>query len=85
MVMKSITINKKLENGQSAVALFVQIANKYESKILVQIDGNKTVNAKSIMGVMTLNFAQGSTMEITAEGADEQDALNEITAMLCKD
>lgn len=84
MVMKSITINKKLESGQSAVALFVQIANKYESKILVQIDGNKTVNAKSIMGVMTLNFAEGSTMEITADGADEQDALNEITAMLCK-
>lgn len=82
MVMKSITISRKPDNGQSPVALFVQVASKFQSQILVQT-GNKTVNAKSIMGVMTLDFSQGSHMDVSAEGADEQEAMNGITTFLC--
>ena len=82
MVMKSITIGLKPDNGQSPVALFVQRASKFQSRILVQT-GSKTVNAKSIMGVMTLDFSQGAHMDVSAEGTDEQDALNDITTFLC--
>lgn len=82
MVMKSITINRKPDNEQSPVALFVQLASKFQSRILVQT-GNKTVNAKSIMGVMTLDFTQGSHMDVSADGDDEQEAINGITAFLC--
>ncbi len=83
MMTKSITISSKLDSSQSPVALFVQLASKFKSQILVQT-GNKTVNAKSIMGVMTLDFTQGSQMDVSAEGADEQDAIEGITAFLCK-
>ena len=83
MVMKSITISREPENGQSPVALFVQVASKFDSQILVQ-NGNKTVNAKSIMGVMTLNFSRGSKLDVSAEGSDEQDALQGISALLCE-
>ena len=83
MVMKSITISREPENGQSPVALFVQVASKFDSQILVQ-NGNKTVNAKSIMGVMTLNFSRGSKLDVSAEGSDEQDAIQGISALLCE-
>lgn len=83
MVTKSITIDKKIEHGQSPVALFVQEASKFESRILVQT-GTKTVNAKSIMGVMTLNFSQGAQMDVSAEGADEEAAIKGISTLLSK-
>ncbi|MDO5410502.1 MAG: HPr family phosphocarrier protein [Lachnospiraceae bacterium] len=82
MITKSITISKNPADGQSPVALFVQVASKFESRILVQT-GNKTVNAKSIMGVMTLNFSQGAEMEVSAEGADEDAAIQGISGLLC--
>lgn len=81
MVMNSITVSRKEDREQSPVALFVQMASKFQSQILVQT-GNKTVNAKSIMGVMTLDFTKGSQMEISAEGLDEQEALESITEFL---
>ena len=83
MVTKSITISKKVEKGQSPVALFVQEANRFESRIMVQT-GNKSINAKSIMGVMTLDFSQGAQMEISAAGADETQAVEGIWNLLCK-
>ncbi len=83
MITKSITISSKLENEQSPVALFVQLANRFQSEILVQT-GTKTVNAKSIMGVMTLSFAEGSQMDISIKGADEAEAMEGMTAFLCK-
>lgn len=83
MITKSITISSKLENEQSPVALFVQLANRFQSEILVQT-GTKTVNAKSIMGVMTLSFAEGSQMDISIKGVDEAEAMEGMTAFLCK-
>ena len=82
MVMKSITVSRVPDNGQSPVALFVQVASRFESQILVQT-GNKTVNAKSIMGVMILDFSQGSQLDISASGEDEQAAIQGITELLC--
>ena len=83
MIMKSITVSRVPDNGQSPVALFVQVASIFDSQILVQT-GSKTVNAKSIMGVMTLDFSRGSQLDVSAEGTDEQEAIQGITALLCK-
>ena len=83
MVMESITISRQPKNGQNAVALFVQVANRFDSQILVQT-GTKTINAKSIMGVMTLDFEKGSQMNVTATGDDEQEAIQGIRELLCK-
>lgn len=81
MIKKNIQI--KLENGLEArpVALLVQEASKYECSIYI-LTGGKRVNAKSIMGVMSLGLDNGEELVVTAEGADEAEALNGIEKFL---
>lgn len=81
MTKKSIRIN--LENGLEArpVAMLVQEASKYESTIYIQ-SGERKVNAKSIMGMMTLALDNGETVTVSAEGADEQTAVEGIDQFL---
>lgn len=81
MTSKSIQI--KLENGLEArpVALLVQEASKYESIIYIQ-SGDKKVNAKSIMGMMSLGLDNGENLMVTAEGADEESAVDNIEKFL---
>lgn len=81
MTKRDIRIN--LESGLEArpIALLVQEASKYESKIYIQ-SGDKRVNAKSIMGVMSLGLDNGGRLEVSAEGADEQDAVTGIENFL---
>lgn len=81
--MKTKTILIKLENGLEArpVAHLVQEASKYESKIYLESDGKK-VNAKSIMGMMTLGLNNGEELIVTAEGADEELAIENIDKFL---
>ena len=63
----------RLENGLEArpVALLVQVASQFDSSIYIEY-GEKRVNAKSIMGMMTLVLAAGDSVTVTAEGTDEK-------------
>ncbi len=81
MTKKSMLI--KLENGLEArpVALLVQEASKYESTIYIQ-SGEKKVNAKSIMGMMSLGLDNGEELVVSAEGEDEQKAIEGIEKFL---
>lgn len=81
MTTKSVQI--KLENGLEArpVALLVQEASKYESTIYIQSD-EKRVNAKSIMGMMSLGLDNGDQLTVSAEGSDEQTAVDNIEKFL---
>ena len=81
MIKKPITI--QISNGLEArpVAMLVQVASQYESRIQVEC-GDKHVNAKSIMGMMTLGLAAGEKIIVTAEGADEEKAVSEIEKYL---
>lgn len=81
MTKRDIRIN--LENGMEArpIALLVQEASKYESRIYIQ-SGNKRVNAKSIMGMMSLGLDNGEELEVSAEGSDEQAAVEGIESFL---
>ncbi len=81
MIKKEVQV--QLENGLDArpVALLVQEASKYDSKVYILSEGKK-INAKSIMGMMTLALINGESLEIAAEGEDEQDAVNAIEAFL---
>ena len=74
MVVKDVLVN--LEHGLEArpIALLVQEASKYDSKIYIQAN-DRRVNAKSIMGMMTLALSNGETLEVYAEGSDEQKAM----------
>lgn len=84
MISKKIII--KLPTGLEArpVALLVQVASQYESKVYVESE-NKRVNAKSIMGMMTLGLAAGEEVEVIIDGVDEADAMDNIEKYLsCK-
>ncbi len=63
------------------VALLVQEASKYESNIYFEVD-DKRINAKSIMGMMSLGLCAGEELTVTAEGADEQTAVDNIEKFL---
>lgn len=81
--MRKKNIQVKLENGLEArpVALLVQEASKYESTIYIE-SGQKKVNAKSIMGMMSLGLDAGDELMVTADGADEETAVDNIEKFL---
>ncbi|MGI5850734.1 MAG: HPr family phosphocarrier protein [Clostridiales bacterium] len=62
-------------------ALFVQVSSKYDSRIWVEV-GTKKVNAKSIMGIMTLNVAPDDEITIIAQGEDAQEAIDSLTELV---
>lgn len=65
-------------------AIFVQIANKYDSDITVR-KGKETVNGKSIMGIMMLAAGKGDKVSICADGDDAMDAVAELEGLLLSD
>ncbi len=81
MMRKPIKI--QIPSGLEArpVALLVQVASQYESQIHVEVEG-KRVNAKSIMGMMTLGLESGEEILVEASGADEEVAVQEIEKYL---
>ena len=81
MIKKPITI--QIADGLEArpTALLVQVASKYDSKIYVEI-GDKKVNAKSIMGMMTLGLSAGESVVVSVDGNDEMDAIENIEKYL---
>ncbi|MCI7262882.1 MAG: HPr family phosphocarrier protein [Otoolea sp.] len=81
--MTSKCIKIELASGLEArpAAMLVQVASQYESSIYVESDA-KRVNAKSIMGMMTLGLAEGESVKVTADGADEAQAIEGIEKYL---
>ena len=81
MITKKIQI--QLQNGLEArpVAVLVQVASQYNSSIYVECDDRK-VNAKSIMGMMTLGLTAGEEVVVSANGDDEQRAMDDIVMYL---
>ena len=73
--MTKRSIKVRLEDGLDArpVALLVQEASKYESNIYFEVD-DKRINAKSIMGMMSLNLIGGEEITVVTDGEDEQKA-----------
>ena len=81
MIKKPITINLSTGLEARPVAQLVQVASQFNSEIYVEI-GKKRVNAKSIMGMMTLGISVGEEITVTADGADEETAIAEIERYL---
>lgn len=71
---KSVVIRMQGEFEARPIANLVQVANKYASRIYLQVD-EKRVNAKSIMGMMSLALMNGDTVILDAEGEDEEAAV----------
>jgi phosphocarrier protein len=81
MIEKNITIINKLGLHARAAAKFVTTSSQFQSEIHVTRNG-RTVNGKSIMGLMMLAAAKDTEIMLTIEGDDEQQALNEIEALI---
>ena len=81
MASKKITINLPTGLEARPVALLVQVASKYESSIYIECE-NKKVNAKSIMGMMSLGLVTGEDVLVSAVGNDETEALDSIEKYL---
>ena len=71
-----------LHNRQATY--FVQKANEFESTIYLE-SGNRKMNAKSLLGIMSLGIVTGSTVTLTAAGADEEAAVTALEALLQRD
>ena len=81
IVTRKVKIQNKYGLHARPAAIFVQIANKYESNITVE-KGKQKVDGKSIMGIMMLAAGKGAIINLTAEGDDAQQAVGELEGLL---
>ena len=81
MIEKSMQV--QLPSGLEArpVAVLVQVASKHECKVYIESEGKK-VNAKSIMGMMSLKLTKGTNLVVVADGEDESNAIEGVEAFL---
>lgn len=81
MIQKMVEVKLKTGLQSRPAALFVQEANRFSSEIYVEKD-EKRVNAKSIMGIMSLAVGSGTKIQLIADGHDEDKALEALTEFL---
>ena len=74
MSKKEIVIADVVNKYDNPIAELVQVACQFDSNITLESD-NRKINAKSIMGIMAFNPSKGMTVNIVAEGNDEEEAL----------
>ena len=84
MLEKKITVQKKDGLDAGMIAVLVQHACKFESKIYLESD-DKKVNAKSIMGMMNIGVCKGGEVTVYAEGSDEEAEMKEIEDYLLQE
>lgn len=80
---KNVTVQMQSDVEARPIALLVQTANQFKSQIYLEVGAAK-VNAKSIMGVMSLALLNGTQIVIDAEGEDEAEAVNALETFLKK-
>lgn len=78
---KELIIQNKVGLHARPASIFVQTANKFKSDIIVEKDGNK-VNAKSILGVLSLGAEKGAHIIIEAKGEDENEAIEALESLI---
>lgn len=81
MVKKTVTIQRKEGLDARPIAMLVQKASQFTSKVHIEV-GNKSINAKSIMGMMSLSVGNGDEVVVVTEGSDEMAAAQEIELYL---
>lgn len=81
LIERKLTIQNDQGLHARPAAIFVQIANKYESDIIVR-KGRQEVNGKSIMGLLTLAAEKGARLNIKANGPDAKEAIEELEKII---
>jgi len=81
LIERQVTVSIESGLQASTAARFVQEANRFSSDLFIEKDG-KRINAKSIMGLMSLAIIQGETVTLVADGTDEMVAMNELISLI---
>ena len=81
MTSQTVTVVNQLGMHARAAAKFVHLAGRFDARVRVARD-RREMDGKSIMGILLLAAARGSTITISAEGADEADAVNALVALV---
>ena len=81
MVKKEMTITNNIGLHARPATFFIQKANTFKSSIWIEKD-ERRVNAKSLLGILSLGIVGGTTIRIIADGADEQLAVEGLTKLI---
>ena len=84
MYSKEVVVRCESGLHNKQATYFVQKANEYESSIWLE-SGNRKMNAKSLLGIMSLGIVSGSTVALSAVGSDEETAVAALEALLQRD
>lgn len=79
MIRRPVTIQSEMDMESRPIAHLVQRAIQYTSQVYIEMD-DKHINAKSIMGMLSLTLTKGTTFTVVADGADEKDAADGVEA-----
>lgn len=81
MFMKETTVNNQVGLHARPATFFIQKANEYKSSIWVEKD-DRRVNAKSLLGVLSLGIVKGTAINLIADGPDEEAAINALVDLI---
>lgn len=81
MYMKEVVVQNQVGLHARPATFFIQKANEYKSGIWVEKDSRR-VNAKSLLGVLSLGITKGASITIIAEGSDEENAVSDLAELI---
>ena len=84
MYTQNVTINNEVGLHARPATFFIQKANEFKSGIWVEKD-ERRVNAKSLLGVLSLGIVKGTVVTLIADGADEDEAIATLSALIDSD
>ena len=84
MISKEVVISNQVGLHARPATFFIQKANEFKASIWVEKD-DRRVNAKSLLGVLSLGIVKGTAITIIADGSDEEDAVAALSALIASD
>lgn len=84
MNTKTAVVNNQVGLHARPATFFIQKANEFKSSIWVEVE-ERRVNAKSLLGVLSLGIVKGTEITLIANGPDEEEAVEALTALLASD
>ena len=84
MISKEIIVRCESGLHNNQATYFVQKANEFESSIRLE-SGSRSMNAKSLLGIMSLGIVTGAAVTLSADGKDEEAAMSALEALLLRD
>lgn len=81
MVVKQVLVQNQVGLHARPVTFFIQKANEFKSNIWIEKE-NRKVNAKSLLGVLSLGVARGTSITLSAEGVDEAESISALVALI---